>query len=302
MPDIDSIQIQFSAQSQWILQCILGLIIFGIALDVKVDQFKEVLKKPLPFFLGLFFQFVLFPALTFILLWIACCVYPTAIRPSLALGMILVAACPGGNMSNFFTHLANGNTALSISMSTVSTLAAVIMTPLNFSLWGYLLPCTQDMVTELSISFLDIFITILTILVFPLGLGMLLNLKRPKLADLLKKPFKQFSIAAFVLLIGIALSANFDLFLQYITLTAILVCIQNAMAIGIGFWGSHFSGLSNKDARTIAIEVGIQNSGLGLLLFFQYLNMYGGVGIVTAWWGIWHMIAGLTVSLYWQKK
>lgn len=205
-------------------------------------------------------------------------------------------------MSNFFTHLAKGNTALSISMSTVSTLAAVVMTPLNFSIWGYLLPCTQDMVTELSISFIDIFKTILTILVLPLCLGMIVQIKRPQLADRLKKPFKRFSILAFVILIVVALSANFDLFLQYIALTAILVCIQNAMALSLGFWGSRLLGLSHRNARTIAIEVGIQNSGLGLLLFFQYLHMFGGVGIVTAWWGIWHMIAGLSISLYWQKK
>ena len=247
-------------------------------------------------------QFIAFPALTFLLIWGASQSPKTAFYPSVALGMLLLAACPGGNMSNFFTHLAKGNTALSVSMSAISTVAALIMTPLNFSFWGSLLPSTNALLSELSIDPLDMLITITILLGIPLAVGMLIAHYQASIANKIKKPMKYFSIFFFVVLIVGALAANFQTFLDYIGTFALVVFIQNALALTLGYWGARGAGLSHYDSKTVSLEVGIQNSGLGLILFFQYFEHLGGMGIIVAWWGMWHMISGLTLAFYWQRK
>jgi len=300
--DIDNVQISFNEETQLILKIILGFIIFGVSFDIKFEDFRKVAKNPKGAFIGLFLQFIAFPALTFGLIWLASQWPSTAFYPSVALGMLLVAACPGGNMSNFFAHLAGGNTALSVSMSAISTLAAVVMTPLNFSFWGGLLPETNALLTELSISLWDMLQTIVILLGIPLTIGMLLSNYLPKIASKLQRPMKIFSIGTFALIIIIALLVNFEIFLKYIGTFAFVVFLQNALAISLGYWGAKAAGLPLKDCKTVAIEVGIQNSGLGLILYFQYFGQLGGIGIITAWWGVWHMISGLTIALYWQRQ
>jgi BASS family bile acid:Na+ symporter len=281
---------------------VLGFIIFGVALDIKIDDFKRVLENPKGVLIGLGLQFIAFPALTFLVIWGASQSPQTAFYPSVALGMLLLAACPGGNMSNFFTHLAKGNTALSVSMSAVSTVAALVMTPLNFSFWGSLLPSTNALLSKLAIDPIDMLMTIIILLGIPLALGMFIAHYKKSLADKIKKPMKYFSILFFVVLIFGALLVNFQTFIDYIGTFAFVVFLQNSLALTLGYWGARGAGMSHRDSKTVSLEVGIQNSGLGLILFFQYFEHLGGMGIIVAWWGMWHIISGLTLSLYWQRK
>ena len=299
---IDSVQITFDDNTQFILKLVLGFIIFGVALDIKVDDFKRVLENPKGVFIGLGLQFIAFPALTFLVIWGASQSPQTAFYPSIALGMLLLAACPGGNMSNFFTHLAKGNTALSVSMSAISTVAALVMTPLNFSFWGSLLPDTNALLSELAIDPIDMLLTIVMLLGIPLTLGMLIAHYKESFANKIKKPMKYFSILFFVALIFGALLVNFQTFIDYIGTFAFVVFLQNSLALALGYWGARGAGMSHHDSKTVSLEVGIQNSGLGLLLFFQYFEELGGMGIIVAWWGMWHMISGLTLAMYWQRK
>lgn len=299
---IDSVQITFDTNTQFILKLVLGFIIFGVALDIKVEDFKRVLEHPKGVFIGLSLQFVAFPALTFLLIWGASQSPRTAFYPSIALGMLLLAACPGGNMSNFFTHLAKGNTALSVSMSAISTIAALLMTPLNFSFWGSLLPSTNALLSELAIDPMDMLVTITLLLGIPLALGMLIAHYKESFANKIKKPMKYFSILFFVVLIFGALLVNFQTFIDYIGTFAFVVFLQNSLALALGYWGARGAGMSHYDSKTVSLEVGIQNSGLGLILFFQYFEHLGGMGIIVAWWGMWHMISGLILALYWQRK
>ena len=134
MQGIDLVRLNFNPQSLWALNAIIGLVMFGVALDLKAADFRDVLVMPKPVLIGLAAQFLLLPAFTFVLVLL---IRPA---PSIALGMILVAACPGGNISNFLTHYARGNTALSITMTAVSTAVAIVMTPFNLSFWGGLHP------------------------------------------------------------------------------------------------------------------------------------------------------------------
>jgi BASS family bile acid:Na+ symporter len=220
----------------------------------------------------------------------------------MALGMIMIAACPGGNLSNIMTYLARGNVAVSVSMTAVSTAAAIIMTPFNLALWGSLNPNTAPILRQVSLNPLDVFSTIVLILGIPLAVGMTLSRIFPKLIEKIRRPFKVISFIIFIGFVGAALSANWQIFIKVIGLVVFGVFVHNALALALGYWSAILFRLEERDARAVSIEVGIQNSALGLILIFNFFEGLGGMAIVAAWWGIWHIIAGLSVATYWSRR
>lgn len=296
MNAIDLVQLNFNPQSLWALNAIIGLVMFGIALDLKVSDFAGVVRSPKPVLIGLAGQFVLLPAFTFLLV--------LAIRPapSIALGMMLVAACPGGNISNFLTHHARGTTALSISMTAISTAVAIIMTPLNLSLWGSLYPPTHAILKAVALDPLDMLLAVFLLLGLPLLVGMWTAHRLPRLAQRMHKPMKFFSLAVFGLFVVGALAANWRYFVEFVGFVVFAVFLHNGLALLTGYWAARFAGLPEADRRAVAIEVGIQNSALGLILIFNFFGGLGGMAIVTAWWGIWHIVSGLTVASLWRLR
>lgn len=293
---IDQLQLNFNPESLRLLNVIIGLIMFGVALDLKIDDFKRIAASPIPPLIGLAAQFVLLPALSF--LW-TLILKP---QPSLALGMILIAACPGGNVSNFLTNLARGNTALSISITAISTAVALVMTPLNLAFWGHLNAATAPILQRVHLDPIDVFHTVVIILGIPLLAGMLCAHQAPKLAVRIRKPIKIFSIVVFISFIVIAFALNFDNFLNYVPQIWFAVFIQNGLALFGGYTISRLFRLPRRDARAVSIEVGIQNSALGLALIFEFFAGLGGMALIAAWWGVWHLISGLTVALIWSKR
>ncbi len=293
---VDQVRLNLSTQGLLVINIAIGLMILGVALDLKTDDFKRVLKMPKAPGIGLLAQFVLLPAFTFLLTLL---LRP---YPSIALGMILVAACPGGNLSNLMTYLAKGNCAISISMTAISTLAAIFMTPLNLSLWGGLNPDTAMILKRVSLSPMDLFTTVFIILGIPLALGMTLSRVFPRLADRVRKPFKIFTLCFFLLIVTGALAANWKIFLQVIGLVVFAVFIHNALALNLGYWAARTARLPEADCRAVSIEVGIQNSALGLVLVFNFFDGLGGMAILVAWWGIWHIVAGLTIAFIFTRR
>lgn len=296
MNEIDLVRLNFNPGSLWALNAIIGLVMFGVALDLKVADFKAVLTMPKPVVIGLFGQFLLLPALTFVLVLL---VRPA---PSIALGMMLVAACPGGNISNFLTHHAKGNTALSITMTAVSTAVAIVMTPLNLSLWGGLNPDTAMVLKEVALDPLEMLLAVFLLLGLPMIAGMWVGHRFPGFVERAHKPVKRVSIAIFGLFVLGALAANWRYFLDYVGFVVFAVFLHNGVALATGYYAARFSGLPERDRRAVSIEVGIQNSALGLILIFNFFDGLGGMAIVTAWWGIWHIISGLTVSTIWSRR
>ncbi len=269
---------------------------FGVAINLRISDFLLVLKNPKSAFTGLLSQFIILPALTYVLILI---LQPKA---SFALGMMLVAACPGGNISNFMSAMAKGNAALSVSLTAVSSSLSIVMTPLNLTFWASIYPPTSSILTEVSLDFLSMLKTISLLLIVPIILGMLVRKHRPKVADKLH-PFMHYSsILVFAAIILMAFMANFDLFIEYIQLVIFLVLIHNAVAITAGYQLARFFKLGWSDSRSIAIETGIQNSGLGLILIFSFFNGLGGMAIVAAWWGIWHILSGLSLAYFWSRN
>lgn len=229
-----------------------------------------------------------------------------------AMGMILVASCPGGNVSNFITSISKGNRELSVSMSAVTTTAAIFTTPVNFAIWGslyvrYLDRHAAEALQVLSIPVWDIFITVFILLGIPLALGVLTTHYAPRVAQALNKPLQYLSIVVFMGMVLISFWNNFDIFMKYIKWILLVVFIHNGMALFVGYWLGELSGLPRPDRRAITVEMGIQNSGLGLILLFNP-NIFppelqnGGMLFVTAWWGIWHIISGLTTACVFRYR
>jgi len=290
---IDQIQINFDSDSLWTLNLALALVMYGIALDIEIKQFKVLLQTPKLVLVGLLSQFILLPALTFIfVLWMK----PP---PSVALGLFLVAACPGGNVSNFMSHLAKANTALSITLTAFATLLSVIMTPLNFQWYASLYEPTEVLLRSISVEPADLFKVVGLLLAFPLSLGLYTRYRFKSIAVRLKKILKPSSLILFMVLVGMALASNWEAFQKYATQFADLVIFHNTLAILLGFITAAVFRLDRYSRRSIAIETGIQNSGLGLLLIFSFFDGLGGMAIIAALWGVWHLISGLLLGLFW---
>lgn len=293
---IDSVQINFDTQTLWVLNLALAMVMFGIALEISISDFKQLFKSPKSVLAGVVSQFLLLPAVTFLLVTVA------KPLPSFALGMFMVAACPGGNVSNFIAHLAKGNTALSVSLTAIATLLAVVMTPLNLEFWGSLYPPTALILEEIAIAPLEMVKLVALLLGVPLILGMWVRQIKPSLAFKWAKYFKKGSLLFFFALIIIALYNNRTIFADYILYVFWLVIIHNVLAFSTGFSFARLLGLSQRDTRTITIETGIQNSGLGLLLIFTFFEGLGGMALLAAFWGIWHLVSGLLIATLWGAK
>lgn len=293
---LDSITLNFSQGDLLLLNLALALIMFGVALDLKWEDFRYLVKNPKAFFLGIFSQFLLLPFLTWVLISL---IQPP---PSVALGMFLVAACPGGNVSNFLTSLARGNTALSVSLTAFSTVISIVSTPLNFALWAGFYQPTSILLREISLDITDVFFTVAIILGLPLILGILTRQKFSNFADKASKILKPLSILIFAAFVGLAFAGNFDIFIQYISLIFLWVLAHNFLALSAGFLTGMLGRLPVPDVKTLTIETGIQNSGLGLVLIFTYFDGLGGMAIITALWGIWHLISGMAIASLWKLR
>lgn len=305
---LDSFTINFSEGGIQTVNIVLAFIMFGIALDIKISDFKQVFLFPKPLIIGLFSQWIALPAITFLMVAAGYKLIP----PSVAMGMILVAACPGGNMSNYISSLAKANIALSVSLTAFSTGAAVIMTPLNFRLWGglytnFLSRRSVDLLQPLQIDFLQILFTLCILLALPLVLGMLFSHFLPKIKAKILKPVKTLSLFAFLTILALAMWNNLDNFLHNFGWIFLIVLVHNALAIGTGFSLATIFKLNVPDRRTLSIETGIQNSGLGLALLFNPKIfpagvVTGGMLFVTAWWGVWHIVSGLLIAFFCRRS
>lgn len=304
---MDSTVLNFTEGGLFILNITIAIIMFGVALEIKVSHFVELLKKPKPVIVGVVSQFILLPLATFLLIM----AFWKNMTVGVAMGMILVASCPGGNVSNFISTLAKGNPALSVSLTAIATISAIILTPLNFYIWGSLYSqlgpwADNALLQELRIDPVEMFKIVFILLGVPIVVGMLTNHFLPRFTEKVKKPIRIFSVIFFIGMLAILFANNYDHFLKHIAWILLIVFLHNALAISTGFSFASVMKLTSQNRRTIAIETGIQNSALGLVLIFnpaifpQHLAL-GGMAIVTAWWGIWHILAGLSIASYWQR-
>lgn len=288
--------IQFDPASLILLNIIMAAMMFGVSLTLKMEDFKRIIKSPVAPLAGLFAQFLLLPLATCLFTWVL------RIDPELALGMILVASCPGGSFSNVMTWLGRGNVAVSVSMTAVSSLAATVLTPLNFAFYGWLNPHTREYLTQISLEPGSILLIVLLVLALPLIFGMLSGRRWPALAQRSEKPLRVISLLVFIGFVGIAFSNNFDLFIKRFHSFFWLVVAHNLLALSLGYGMARLMKLPVADRRAVTMEVGIQNSGLGLVILFTFFPNAGGMMLITAFWGVWHLVSGLTLSQIWAYQ
>ncbi|MBQ5700607.1 MAG: bile acid:sodium symporter family protein [Alistipes sp.] len=306
---LSDLTINFGGGGMMIVNIILAFVMFGVALGIKTSTFKEVFKKPKSVIVGVLMQWVGLPLVTFLI----ALALNQWITPMIALGMILVACCPGGNISNFISSLSKGNVELSVSMTAITTAFAPIVTPFNFWMWGnlyaYIVSVKQN-IPELTIPFLPMLYQILLLLGLPIVLGLLFARRHPNATKKITKPAQVLSILLFVGMVVVSFSQNWQIFIDNIIYVFFIVLIHNACALATGYFGGRLAKLPIKDCRSMTVEIGIQNSGLGLVLLFNPIifppeiwhQHYGGMLLVTAWWGIWHIVAGLTVAFLFRRK
>ncbi|MBR0499497.1 MAG: bile acid:sodium symporter family protein [Bacteroidales bacterium] len=305
---IDSIDVTMNAGGMNTINIVLAFVMYGVALGIKPKTFVDLFKKPKSVIIGACCQLILLPLFTFLLSLLLDSV--GMISWTMALGMILVASCPGGNISNFMSSIGRGNIELSVCLTAISTALAVLMTPFNFWFYGNMFlkfASVHGEVPYLSIPLWDVFKTIFILLGIPLTLGILTSHFLPKVAAKLKKPFQWVSIVFFLVMVVLSFVGNMDAFLKCIKYIFVIVLIHNLLALLIGYgMGTAFK-VPRRDRRTLTIETGIQNSGLGLVLLlgtsiFAGLPPHGGMLVITAWWGVWHIISGLSVAAIFNRS
>jgi len=293
---MDEVVLRIDSTGQTVLGVVLALIMFGVALDLRLSDFAAVLKKPFAPVLGMLAQVLLLPAASWALTML---LKP---HPSIALGMIIVGACPGGNLSNLITHLGRGNTALSVCVTGLSSVLAVISTPLNILFWAGLNPETAALLRQVNIEPVPFLLSTAAVLGLPMAAGMLIAHHLPALAARLRKPFQAGSFLFLILFIGAAAIANGKYFFGFIGIILPLVAVHNALALSVGYGTAKLAGLNVPDTRAITIEVGMQNSGLGLALILNHFDAIGGAALIAAGWGVWHIVSGWTLASIWRRQ
>lgn len=307
-------EIDLGSGEMFLVNLILAFVMFGVALGIKVEMFKDVFKYPKSVITGLLLQWVGLPLATFILVILL----NPVITPIVAIGMLLVASCPGGNISNFMSSLAKGNIELSVSMTAVSTIASPFITPFNFWLWGTLYckyASVHNDIPTLEIPFSEMLQQIVILLGIPIILGILVSRYLPKVAKRLEKPAQILSLLLFMGMVAVSLTqvlsgleVKWEVYLAILTVL-FLVIIHNATVLGTGFFVGKMVKVPERDLRSLTIETGIQNSGLGLALLFNakifdpniWTDMTGMV-LIAALWGVWHIVSGLTVATLFKRR
>lgn len=292
----DAIPLRFDPEQLRSLNILLAIMMFGVSLSLRPESFRHVVQAPRASVVGLIAQYVLVPAFTCLGAW------AFRIDPTLALGMMLVAACPSGSFSNVLTWLARGNVALAVSLTAVSSVLAPVVMPLNFALYAWLNPLTRPLLREISIPAGGIVGLVLGVLVLPLIAGMMVGRRFPAFAARADKPLRFVATLVFMLFVAKAFISNIQLFLEKFDTFFWIVIVQNAMALATGYGMARLAGLGEADRRAMTIEVGIHNTGLGLAVLFTFFPEAGGMMLIAAFWGVWHLVSGLALAQWWSRR
>jgi len=265
---------------------LIQLIMFGMGTTLSLGDFTRVLKMPWPVFVGIVLQFGVMPFVGWGL------ANAFGFPPLVAAGVVLVGSCPGGVASNVITFLAGGNVALSVTMTACSTLLSPVMTPLMMKLLaGQFVP----------VDFWALMVSILKMIVVPIALGLIVNRLLHGRAPWIKKSLPLVSMAGIVIIIAIITSLNRETLREVAFSLILVVAIHNAVGYVLGYGGARLLGLSEADARTVSIEVGLQNAGMATGLAISPLNS-AQAGLAPAIFGPWMNASGSVLASFWRRR
>jgi BASS family bile acid:Na+ symporter len=266
---------------------------FAIALGLKPEHFSFLRTQPRVFFGGLAAQLVALPAMTLALVAVL------SPPPSIALGMIVVAACPGGNVSNFMSWAARGDVAYSVSLTAGSSVVAAIWTPAAILLWSGLYPPTAELLSSINFDRPAFLAQTTLMLAAPLVLGMAAARWRPDLAERARRPLMLFGAGVLAFIVVTGVYEFLPVLLPGWALIFVPVAIHNALAFATGALAASALGATSPQRRALTFEVGIQNAGLAVVLLLAQLQGLGGAAAIAALWGVWHFVSGgLMISFF----
>lgn len=290
---LDQLVIVMDPPAQAVLAVALIIMMYAISLGLRVEHFAFLRSDPKHFFGGLAAQIIGLPVVTIML---ASILQPP---PSIALGMIVIAACPGGNVSNFMSYAARGDTAYSVALTAGSSIIATLWTPAAILLWSDLYPPTSELLDTIEFNRASFVLQTTLLLAAPLTAGMVTAWLRRDFAERVRKPLALFG--AF-LLAGVVIHGTIDFWPVLIASWALImgpVILHNAVAFGFGAGVGRLLGASIARRRSLTIEVGIQNTGLAIVVIIAQLQGLGGAAAIAAVWGVWHLFSGgAMVGLY----
>ncbi len=281
---------------QLILSLVLATMVFSVALELRVADFRRVAEAPRAVLAGLVPQFLLLPVAT----WGATLLLD--LPPSTEAAMMLVACCPGGSLSNVVTHHGHGNTALSVSISAVAALMALVLTPFNFTWMVASNPATAAWLRQLDIDASAIWWSLLALLAVPMALGLLCSHRFPALTQRIQKPLGTFSLVALLAFIVLGLIKERQLLTAQLLPQLLVVVLHNAAGLLLGGLAAWAFRVAERDRRAIIIEGGMQNSGLALGIIAVQFNADLGMVIVASLWGMWHIVSGMSLASWWRFK
>ncbi|MCK5499563.1 MAG: bile acid:sodium symporter family protein [Gammaproteobacteria bacterium] len=264
---------------------LLGIVMFAMGMTLTLGDFKRVLKSPKVISLGLLLQYGLMPLLAFIIAIVL------GLPTELMAGLILVGACPGGTASNVICYLGRGDVALSITLTAISTLLAVFLTPVLT--WLYI-------GQEVPVPIINMMLTVLKIIILPVMLGIIVNSYFGEYLTRIKQFLPVISVIAIVFIIAIIVALNAHQIVQLAFPIIIAVLLHNGLGLVSGYAIAKWLGYDDKICRTLAIEVGMQNSGLGVALATKYFTTL--TALPGAFFSIWHNITGSLLAAYWTRK
>ncbi len=287
---LDSLRIVLDPVGQAGVALSLMLVMFSVALGLRVDDFSFLRDKPLLFLGGVFSQVAVLPFVTYLLIlaW-----SPPA---SIALGMIVVACCPGGAVSNLLTYLSRGNVAASVALTATSSLLAAIFTPASILAWSHVYEPTADLLRSLDVNPMIFVAQTTFLLAVPLVLGMMVAAKAPDVAAKIKKRTTLLGVSVLVGVIIYGIAYFFEDLFPALPLLGSVVVIHNAVAFATGAGAGMLLSKLRATRRALTFEIGIQNSGLALVILLSQLKGVGGAAAVAAVWGVWHLIAGGAIA------
>lgn len=283
---LDQLTIALEPAAQAMLAAAIIIMMFAIALGLRPEHFAFLRKDPKHFWGGIAAQIIALPAATIAL---AAILQPP---PSIALGMIVVAACPGGNVSNFMTYAARGDTAYSVSLTAGSSVIAAFWTPAAILLWSGFYPPTADLLDTIEFDRTSFILQTTVMLAAPLALGMTAAFYRPAAAEKIRKPLALFGAGILAVVIIRGTIDFWPILIGAWAIIMIPVILHNAAAFALGAAAGRVLAASPPQQRSLTFEVGIQNAGLAVVLLVSQLKGLGGAAAIAAVWGVWHFFSG----------
>ena len=263
---------------------LLSLVMFMMGLTLTRGDLLRISRNPMPVFTGVLLQFLLMPLAAFVLADMM------RLSPQLTAGLVLVGCCSGGTASNVIAWLARGDVALSISMTLASSLIGVVATPLLVSFY---------LAQTVQVDTLGLLLSILQMVLLPVLLGGICNHFLSGFIRRIEFVLPSLAICAILLIIAIVVALNAAMLPQVGLLVAVAVILHNLLGLSGGYWCSRLLGMDRKQSRTIAIEVGMQNSGLGVALALQFFSATA--ALPGALFSVWHNITGSILASKWGK-